>query len=371
MPGAKVRYDDTADDGEEFIVEGFGRFGYLRNMDGIGGPADVLGPASLSQLLAAASRAYRGYEPPPIHIFRVDPSIFDDKHSPPSPLSIEWQEGQYLGVLEAWLASIDFDDVFENEDEVAARLRSEVEPWLRRHRCRFVSIEFGTEGSGFAGIELLTRFIFAPPSRCTVAELIEISDGLEAVVKTIDTGGLNFERALDLLVSGQTGPFLGQPENEWLEVKAFPYPLDTEAGKIELAQDIARFANGDNPALLVIGFRTIRREGTDLITKATSAPSEQLSPARYRAVLNSRLYPHARNLAIHAIPVAIGRSILVIMVPRQPDTLKPFLVHGAIVGNRVEGAFISVVRRSGEASVPISIPELHALLVAGRQALGG
>lgn len=44
---------------------------------------------------------------------------------------------------------------------------------------------------------------------------------------------------------------------------------------------------------------------------------------------------------------------------------------GAIVQGRTEGAFISIVRRRGEHSVPLSPAVIHAALAAGRALLRG
>jgi hypothetical protein len=57
---------------------------------------------------------------------------------------------------------------------------------------------------------------------------------------------------------------------------------------------------------------------------------------------------------------------MLIDIPPQPEELRPFLVHGAIVNGRVEGAFISIVRRRGESSIPITAPMIHSTLAAGR-----
>jgi hypothetical protein len=61
--------------------------------------------------------------------------------------------------------------------------------------------------------------------------------------------------------------------------------------------------------------------------------------------------------------------LVLIDVPPQPEELKPFLVHGAIVNGRIEGAFISIVRRRGESSIPITAPMIHSTLAAGRALL--
>ena len=63
--------------------------------------------------------------------------------------------------------------------------------------------------------------------------------------------------------------------------------------------------------------------------------------------------------------------LVLLDIPPQPEELKPFLVHGAIVDGRVEGAFISIVRRRGESSIPITAPMIHSTLAAGRALLRG
>jgi hypothetical protein len=87
--------------------------------------------------------------------------------------------------------------------------------------------------------------------------------------------------------------------------------------------------------------------------------------------LDARVYPPIEGLQVEAMDYGERRGLLIIVVPPQPERLKPFLVHGALVGSRVEGAFISIVRRRGEASIPISAPAIHTMLAAGRSLLQG
>jgi hypothetical protein len=61
--------------------------------------------------------------------------------------------------------------------------------------------------------------------------------------------------------------------------------------------------------------------------------------------------------------------LILIDVPPQPEELKPFLVHGAIVDGKAEGAFISIVRRQGDETIPITAPMIHSMLAAGRALL--
>ena len=68
--------------------------------------------------------------------------------------------------------------------------------------------------------------------------------------------------------------------------------------------------------------------------------------------------------------VAAGRGhLLAILVPAQPEESKPVLVHGAIVGDKTEGAFISIVQRRSEHSITTTAQSIHATLAAGRALL--
>jgi hypothetical protein len=57
--------------------------------------------------------------------------------------------------------------------------------------------------------------------------------------------------------------------------------------------------------------------------------------------------------------------LILIDVPPQPEELKPFLVHGAVVDGKAEGEFISIVRRQGDETIPITAKAIHSTLAAG------
>lgn len=94
--------------------------------------------------------------------------------------------------------------------------------------------------------------------------------------------------------------------------------------------------------------------------------------SRYRRVLDQRLYPPILGIRIDLVPTDKGKALIAIDVPPQPEESKPFLVHGAITAQGdVEGAFISIVQRRGEGSIPITAPMIHATMAAGRAFLRG
>ncbi|NUT46376.1 MAG: hypothetical protein HOV94_03500 [Saccharothrix sp.] len=163
---------------------------------------------------------------------------------------------------------------------------------------------------------------------------------------------------------------IGVPESESLDCK-MAVDLDTEAGKVELAQDVARFANSEHAALLVVGARTKKVDGVDTVAKLTPVPREGNRPQRYSDVIDARVYPPVRGLSVRLVDTGDDRCLVVVDIPAQREADKPFLVHGALVGGKVEGAFFSIVRRRGEASVPVTAREVHAMMAAGRHALRG
>ncbi|MFI8301943.1 ATP-binding protein [Streptomyces sp. NPDC085927] len=167
---------------------------------------------------------------------------------------------------------------------------------------------------------------------------------------------------------GAPDSLVGLDESDWLEVKSQGYDLESIKDKIELAQDVSRFANSETGGILAIGYRTKKNREGESISKCSPIPERLAQVARYRAVIDSRVFPPIDGLKIRASPHN-GGWVLTVLVPSQAEENKPFLVHGAIVGGKVEGAFISIVRRRGEASIPITGPAIHSMLAAGRSIL--
>ena len=83
------------------------------------------------------------------------------------------------------------------------------------------------------------------------------------------------------------------------------------------------------------------------------------------------MFPPVEGLRVEALADQHDGQLLCLFIPRQPEELKPFLVQGVIVGEKVEGAFISIVRRRGEHSIAVSPAALHAQIAAGRALLRG
>ena len=184
-------------------------------------------------------------------------------------------------------------------------------------------------------------------------------------------GALSAAAALDLLRAGRPYLLVGQPESDWLEAKREPYRLDEPEQQLELAKDVASLANAPAGGVLVVGLATIKRDGTDVIAAVRAIPAEMLSAERYRRVIRRFVYPPPEGLTVEFFETGQAKGILVVSVPDQPAENRPLLVLGAIVGDKVSGSHVSIVRRYGDATTAVHPAALHSLLAAGRAALAG
>lgn len=183
---------------------------------------------------------------------------------------------------------------------------------------------------------------------------------------------LSRETVGDLVRGGRASPLVGQPEGNWLDVKSQEYGLSTLHGQISLAQSVARFCNAEDGGLIVIGADAKKVPGGEIIRGVKGTQAQPGVAARYQRVLDRLLYPAVLGLRIDIVNAGHGRSLIVIDVPVQPEELRPFLVHGAIRSDgKTEGAFITIVQRRGEQSIPLTAPMIHATLAAGRVLLRG
>lgn len=336
------------------------------------GPLEVLAPATLSALRCELKRYWRreGFpeasrerDPYSPHV-RVawseePPETFDDERSVMEQGELVLTRDGGLA-LDVTLFGIDAESLPE------PALRSLLEPILRR---RSAALVWAREAMTDPGPSWEVRI--APTMRGrTVGDVAELASDVVALADAASTGQVSQATAMDLLRAGQAELLIGLPESAWLEVKSFPYNLNQQSAKIELAQDVARFANSEDGGILVIGMRAKRRGDSEVIVAL--APLEGPSQTqRYQRILDDRIVPVIDDLDVSVVPIhrMPGRHLLVVSVPKQPDALRPFLVHGAIVAGRVEGAFFSIVRRRGEQSVTVHPAAIHSLIAAGRAAL--
>jgi hypothetical protein len=204
----------------------------------------------------------------------------------------------------------------------------------------------------------------------TAADLIQASRACTAAIGALRGSTFDRETIAALVRAGMPRVLIGIPENEWFEAKSRLWDLGTVAGKIELAQDVARFANAHG-GLILVGAETRKVAGADTLKNTRGLDPGRVDLTRITSVLDQRIYPAIEGLAVWSAELEGGRTMVVIDVPPQSDWMKPFLVQGSLVGSRVEGAFFSIVRRRGEGSIALTARDVHAWLAAGRRLTRG
>jgi hypothetical protein len=244
------------------------------------------------------------------------------------------------------------------ERDLSEIVRTTLEPLLRRHRMTIVetddvvddvTIGFNTRGR-------------------TLRDLYNLRDDAQALLEALDGGELTRITAGDLIRAGHANVLIGQPEGHWLEVKRQHYDLSVDTGKIKLAESVSRFCNSEDGGLVVYGMAS-KKMPNDVIRRICPLPRDKGMVSRYRRVLRDHLHPPPDNLRIEAVDMPDDGMLILIDVPPQPEELKPFLVHGAVVDGKAEGAFLSIVRRQGDETIPITAPMIHSMLAAGRALL--
>ncbi|WP_433540905.1 AlbA family DNA-binding domain-containing protein [Streptosporangium sandarakinum] len=164
---------------------------------------------------------------------------------------------------------------------------------------------------------------------------------------------------------------INMPESASLEVKSAPYEMKRDKEwQCELAEDIARFSNSEHGGLLLVGMRSKKIDGQDLIVDISPIPVDGDRISRYYQTIDSRIHPPISDLQFESVPFDAG-EILCIFVPPQLEESKPFLVQGAFFDGKYQKGLISIVRRRDEHSIPVTAREIHSMLAAGRALLRG
>ncbi|MGW4750651.1 AlbA family DNA-binding domain-containing protein, partial [Streptomyces sp. NPDC004290] len=195
-----------------------------------------------------------------------------------------------------------------------------------------------------------------------------IFDCLDAIARLVDIENpkraVSAQTAFRALQGGVPELLIGLRENEWLEVKSQPYDLTIHSGRIELAKDVAQFANSPDGGLLVIGARTKDMGAGDVIQKITPLVNQPKIEERYRKAIDQRVYPPISGMKVELTQAARG-SVLFIYIPPQAPTARPFIVEGAVESGEHYSNFFMIPQRHGSDVHPVSGRSVHGLL-AGR-----
>lgn len=309
----------------------------------------------------AMRRAENEGGPEQVHVSAIDEQYMDVEGIPVEPVVFQLEGGD-LVVAFTFVDEFPVSEAKGDEERLIAALQ----PLLVRHRATLLSID----GEDYEGVARIWNVQLGFTLRARkLASMYRAGLDVLDLMEALAGGTLTRETAGNLVRAGRADVLIGQPEGHWLEAKSQHYDLGTPSGQISLAQAVSRFCNSEDGGIVVVGMTTKKTAVEEQIRKLNPMPVRPGIVSTYHRVLEKRLFPLVRDLRIDAVASGPGSELILVDIPPQPEELKPFLVSGAIIDGKFDGAFISIVRRRGEGSVPTTAHEIHSTLVAGRALL--
>lgn len=272
-----------------------------------------------------------------------------------------------LGADQKLLMTVEHFEDADDETGILAHATRLLKPLLERHRMWISDaseIDYGKSGP-FWSLSLHVAFHLRGQ---TLDALHDVGMQIAALLDASAGGELTVETCIELLRAGHAEALIGIAEADWLEAKRQHFPLKHLTGKVRLAETVAQFANASDGGLIVFGLETKTVQGVDVIQAVTPEPHDPRTRRRIVQALQERLFPPPNRLTVEVIKHH-GAELALIVVPAQPEELKPFLVHGAVIDGQARGTHISIVNRYGDEALATSPAALHATLAAGRALL--
>lgn len=138
----------------------------------------------------------------------------------------------------------------------------------------------------------------------------------------------------DILDAHQLEQLVGVREDMAFEAKrANAYDVTQASGRLELAKDVAGFANSQG-GHLVIGLVTtpLAAEQTDEVTALDLMPAGAIQPNQLAAIIRELTHPPIAGLQVTWVAslqdAAMG--VVVVRVPPQEEARKWFLIGGTV-----------------------------------------
>lgn len=296
-------------------------------------------------------------------IGEMERNYLDDEEGPFGPINLIVDANTAL-IRATMVVEWPADDDEETASNAIQRLSA---PYLahRGATLHAINVSYG------AGFDLIIDVDLETSWRGkSVADLVDLGAGLIRLSDAHQEGFLTPESAADLIRGGAIDLLIGQEENNWLDAKAEEYDLSALHGQISLAQAVTRFCNSEQGGVIIFGAKAKQTADGEVIRKVRGVPNRTGWKRQYQGVVDRLVYPPPYGMRLDTVPVRDGSSVFLVEIPPQPEEMKPFLVHGAILPNGdVEGAFISIVQRRGEGSIPLTAPMIHTALAVGRALL--
>lgn len=249
------------------------------------------------------------------------------------------------------------------DGETADALARRVDVILRRNGYSIIT---ASHASGDFGN--VASFTIVGPRAITIGAISAMAQSVRRAAARVALADHDSVAIFQEIIATAGDALLGQPESGVFDVKGKPYNLTPPEARLELALDVASFANTTTGGVLVIGASTEKDDARRDVVQSVHGYSGAvgIDPAQYRDVLSGWVYPAIEGIEFESIILDHGRTLFAILVPPQAEAIRPFIVKRSMLkkAKGLSGDFSIPVRR-GDAKSYLRAEEIHALIRTG------
>lgn len=294
-----------------------------------------------------------------MYFYAQEPARFEPTVSPREPFNFEFF-GDRLRVRAEYVSTAQ-EPSYSALYQVLARV-------LRQHGAHMMRT---THLNEFGRVRSFIEFDYGSLRGRRVSDARALADQAGALASAVSSrGALDASAIEELVLAGRADLLIGQHEHQTFEAKGALYNRHTPEGRYELAKDVAAFANSATGGLIVCGLRTRKVKGSDVIKAAEPLELAGVRVRDWVKAVRRLVVPAPEGLSIRTYPRSAAAGYVLIVVPSQPEHIKPFLVQA---GRRNDGqiaeTYVTVPIRIGEDTEYSDAAALHGMLTAGRVAL--
>jgi hypothetical protein len=323
-------------------------------------PVTSLGPSPARSAAQFAAQLVISVDPP----HRFDPEL-----SMREPLELQiWQDGTFSVEIEFVGQDI------RTSPSAAEAVSAVLAEWADARGWQLRDV-FNDRGRSLPDV-WNARFVLRDPASTastastaqkalTVADAVDFAGRAISVAESQRYAGESVASLLELLRAGEPDGLLGTPATAVFQPMPTP-DLSSERWSFEIAAEVCAFANSVHGGLVVLGLEEADRRVSAVAGFADGAARLQIADG-----IAELIFPQPEGLAIEFSPIHAqpGAGLVLIVIPPQDRVLKPFLVHGAVLGDRLEQQGFSLVERRDTTIYVQGIAALHAQIAAGRALL--
>ena len=172
-------------------------------------------------------------------------------------------------------------------------------------------------------------------------------------------------KKLEKIISdGDFKSLIGKIENDFFDCKGQIYDLKNESSKRELAKDVSSFANL-NGGYILIGPKTKNSETHfgDEVIEISLFDQNLVNPNQYLNVIKDWIYPdEIQGIKVYwkASKIDNNKGIIVIEIPAQKESLKPFLISKIVEEEKkISETIFGYAERKRDRSDPKKIKDIY------------